>query len=53
VEAVFFDVPLEICRRRNLGRGRIVPEEAMQMMAAKLQPPSSEEGFTRISVVRA
>jgi predicted kinase len=52
VEAVFFDVPLEICRRRNQGRGRIVPEEAMQMMAAKLQPPSLDEGFTRISVVR-
>jgi predicted kinase len=52
VEAVFFDVPLEICRQRNLGRGRIVPQEAMQMMAAKLQPPSLEEGFTRISVVR-
>jgi predicted kinase len=52
VEAVFFDVPLEICRQRNLGRGRVVPEEAMQMMAAKLQPPSLDEGFTRISVVR-
>jgi predicted kinase len=52
VEAVFFDVPLEICKARNAARGRIVPAEALDMMAAKLQPPSTEEGFSRIEVVR-
>jgi predicted kinase len=49
IEAVFFDVPLEICRERNRLRQRIVPDEAMAKMAAKLVPPTVEEGFTRVS----
>jgi len=52
VEAIFFDSPLEICMERNRSRVRIVPEEAMQMMAAKLTPPTVEEGFSRVTVVR-
>ena len=52
VEAVFFDVPLEICDARNRGRGRVVPAEAMRKMAAKLVPPKAAEGFSRVSVVR-
>ena len=52
VEAVYFDVPLEICRERNQRRARVVPEEALERMAAKLQPPDPAEGFARITVVR-
>jgi predicted kinase len=52
VEAVFFDVPLEVCMERNRGRERVVPEEAMRMMAEKLVPPAVEEGFDRVTVVR-
>ena len=52
LEALFFDVPLEVCRERNRLRNRIVPEEAMEMMAAKLTPPSMEEGFTGVTVAR-
>jgi predicted kinase len=52
VEALFFDVPLEVCRRRNQGRSRIVPEEAMEKMAAKLVPPTVEEGFSTVTVIR-
>jgi predicted kinase len=52
IEAVFFDVPLEICCQRNRARNRIVPEEAMRMMAAKLKPPEIEEGFSQITVVK-
>jgi len=52
VEALFFDVPLEVCKARNSARGRVVPADAMDIMAAKLQPPSTEEGFSRIEVVR-
>ncbi len=52
VEVIYFDVPLEICRQRNRQRGRPVPEEAMDRMAAKLSPPSLDEGFRRIRVVR-
>ena len=50
-EAVFFDVPLETCRERNRARNRVVPDEAMLLMAAKLRPPSVEEGFARVTVV--
>ena len=52
VEAVFLDVPLEVCRERNAARPRKVPDEALAKMAAKLVPPSLEEGFARISLVR-
>jgi predicted kinase len=52
VEAMFFDVPLEVCRVRNRGRQRMVPEEALVKMAARLVPPGTAEGFTRITVVR-
>jgi predicted kinase len=52
VEAVFFDVPLEVCRERNLRRARVVPEEALTAMAGKLIPPSEAEGFDRVTVVR-
>jgi predicted kinase len=52
VQAVFFDVPLEVCLQRNRRRDRIVPEDAMRRMSAKLRPPKFEEGFSKIVVVR-
>jgi predicted kinase len=52
VEAVFFDVPLEVCIARNRGRARVVPVEAMRKMAAKLVPPKEAEGFRWVTVVR-
>lgn len=51
VEAVFFDVPLAVCRERNARRSRVVPEEAMLAMAERLVPPTTEEGFDRVEVV--
>ena len=51
IEALWFDVPLEICRARNAARGRIVPEHAMQLMTAKLVPPSVDEGFDAVRIV--
>ena len=51
IEAVFFDVPLEVCLERNRGRSRFVPEEALRRMAEKLRPPCLEEGFARIMTV--
>lgn len=51
VEAVFFDVPLEVCRARNARRHRMVPEEAMAKMAAKLEPPDVAEGFSRVTAI--
>ena len=52
VEAIFFDIPLEVCRERNRRRSRMVPEEALERMAVKLVPPRMEEGFTKITVAR-
>jgi len=52
VHAVFFDVPLEVCIERHQRRDRVVPEDAMRRMAAKLKPPTFEEGFAKITVVR-
>jgi predicted kinase len=52
VHAVFFDVPLEVCIERHQRRDRVVPEDIMRRMAAKLKPPSFEEGFAKITVVR-
>ncbi len=52
VHAVFFDVPLEVCMERNRRRERIVPEDVMQRMAAKLRAPRFDEGFSKIIVVR-
>jgi predicted kinase len=52
VHAVFFDVPLEVCIERHQRRDRVVPEDVMRRMAAKLKPPTFEEGFAKITVVR-
>jgi predicted kinase len=52
VHAVFFDVPLEVCLERNQKRQRTVAEDVMRRMASKLRPPTFEEGFAKITVVR-
>jgi predicted kinase len=51
-QAVFFDVPLEVCLERNRSRDRMVSEEVMRKMAEKLKAPAFEEGFEKITVVR-
>ncbi len=48
IEALYFDVPLEICKARNAKRGRVVPDSAMDAMAAKLKRPTTAEGFSRL-----
>jgi predicted kinase len=52
VQAVFFDVPLDVCLERNRSRDRMVAEEVMRRMAEKLKAPLFEEGFAKITVVR-
>ncbi|MGA8087013.1 MAG: AAA family ATPase [Terracidiphilus sp.] len=51
-QAVFFDVPLEVCLDRNRQRDRSVSEDVMRKMAEKLKAPAFEEGFEKITVVR-
>src|SRR6202050_1578250 len=52
VQAVFFDVPLEVCLERNSKRDRQVTDDVMQKMAERLKPPTFKEGFEKITVVR-
>jgi len=52
VQAVFFDVPVEVCLERNRRRERSVDEDVMRRMASKLKPPTFEEGFSKVTVVR-
>jgi predicted kinase len=61
-EALYFDVPLEVCLERNRKRtsglagsardARVVAEDVLRRMARRLEPPTREEGFSRIVVVR-
>lgn len=53
VEALFFDVPVEICLDRNRRRQPMVPDEAIREMARRMIPPSIEEGFMRIDQIGA
>ena len=52
VQAVFFDVPIEVCLERNERRERTVNEQTLRGMAERLRPPSFKEGFSKITVVR-
>ena len=52
VQAVFFDVPLEVCLERNHKRERVVADDVMRRMSAKLRAPTFDEGFSKITVVR-
>ncbi len=51
VEALFFDAPLAVCRERNVSRARVVPAEALAKMQERLAPPTTDEGFARVTRV--
>ncbi|MGP0075951.1 MAG: AAA family ATPase [Bryobacteraceae bacterium] len=51
LEALFFDIPVEICMARNQARNRVVPEEAIRKMVLLMVPPSKEEGFAQITTI--
>jgi predicted kinase len=53
LEALFFDVPFEICIARNQARDRVVPEAAIRKMAQQMIPPSVDEGFAEITRIIA
>jgi predicted kinase len=52
VQAVFFDVPVDVCLQRNQRRSRVVAEDVMRRMAEKLKAPTFDEGFSKITVVK-
>lgn len=49
VEAVFFDIPAEICKARNASRSRTVPDWVIDAMALRLVPPTIAEGFDSVT----
>jgi predicted kinase len=54
VRAVWLDTPVATCRERNdkrEGRAR-VPEVGLRATAKRFVPPSTDEGFDRVDVVR-
>ena len=51
MEAIFFDVPLDVCLGRNAARSRIVPADVMRAMAQRLIPPTTAEGFDSVTIV--
>ena len=53
IEALYFDVPFEVCVERNRNRGRKVPAKIMQAMFEKMTPPSLQEGFQHITTIDA
>ena len=52
LEALYFDVPAEVCIDRNRRRQSMVPEEAIREMARVMIPPTTEEGFTAVILVK-
>lgn len=50
VEAVFFNIPPEVCKSRNAARDRIVPDHVIDTMFARLIPPTIGEGFDSITI---
>lgn len=52
IEAIFFDVSIDECQRRNRARNRVVPAEAINQMSERLVPPTVDEGFRRVIVVK-
>jgi predicted kinase len=51
VDAIFFDVAVDECQRRNRARHRVVPDDVIAQMSARLVPPTVDEGFRRVMVV--
>ncbi len=51
VEAVHFDISLELALARNAARSRVVPEAAIRQMFLRLQPPQAKEGFSSIVTI--
>ena len=50
--AVFTDTPMEVALARNRRRRRKVPAEVIERFYRLLEPPSIDEGFEEVVVVR-
>ena len=50
--AIFADTPMEVALARNRRRRRKVPEDVIERFYRLLEPPSIDEGFEEVVVVR-
>ena len=49
--AVVVDTPVDVAKKRNLARHRVVPLDVIDKQARRLCPPTSDEGFAHITTV--
>lgn len=54
VTAVFFDTPLDVCKRRNAKREGVarVPDFVYDRMMRTFAPPTLDEGFSEVIVIK-
>lgn len=52
---VYWDLPIDECKKRNKSRNNVVPEDVIDRMYASIRenPPSNEEGFDDIIVINS
>ena len=53
MEAIFFDTPIEVCKQRNRQRERVVPDSALDSLAARLVVPTTDEGLEAVTIYKA
>ena len=49
--AVVVDTPVDVAKKRNRSRDRVVPLDVIDKQARRLCPPTSDEGFAHITTV--
>ena len=49
--AVVVDTPVDVAKKRNLSRSRVVPLDVIDKQAGRLYPPTVSEGFAHIATV--
>jgi predicted kinase len=52
VEAHVLRVPIEVCKARNAGRSRVVPESVIDNQFTRWQEPSLDEGIDEVREVK-
>ncbi|NER90320.1 AAA family ATPase [Moorena sp. SIO3A2] len=52
-KAIYFAAPFQWCVKRNELRERKVPVDVIERMRFSIVPPSVEEGFTEVTVMKA
>lgn len=51
IRAYVIKTPLELAKKRNLGRDRVVPDNVIDKQNSRLQMPTQDEGFDKIVIV--